>query len=81
MRTALQGLAFALVPRPTCVFYFSVAVGLVRFLTCVTRRVEGWWKGEFFCVGEDSCSSQASKEGSESILLVTTLRSLFVHSD
>ena len=30
-----------LVPRPTCAFHFSVAVGLVHFLTCGTRRVEG----------------------------------------
>ena len=32
----------SLVPRPTCTFHFSAAVGLVYFLTCVTRRVEGW---------------------------------------
>ena len=31
----------SLVPRPTCAFHFSAAVGLVYFLTCVTRRVEG----------------------------------------
>ena len=31
-----------------------------------------------FCVGEDSCSSQTTKEGSESILLAATLRSPFV---
>ena len=31
----------SLVPRPTSAFYFSAAVGLVYFLTCVTRRVEG----------------------------------------
>ena len=31
-----------------------------------------------FCVGEDSYSSQAMTEGSESILLVATLRSPFV---
>ena len=30
------------------------------------------------CVGEDSCSSQTTKEGSESTLLVASLRSLFV---
>ena len=28
-------------------FHFSAAVGLVHFLMCVTRRVEGWWNGEF----------------------------------
>ena len=33
------------VPRPTCMFHFSASVGLVRFLTCVTRRVEA--KGKF----------------------------------
>ena len=32
----------SLVSRPTCAFHFSTAVGLVHFLTCVTRRVEGW---------------------------------------
>ena len=31
----------SLVPRLTCAFHFSAAVGLVYFLTCVTRRVEG----------------------------------------
>ena len=32
----------SIVPRPTCAFHFSVAVGLVHFLTCVMRKVEGW---------------------------------------
>ena len=36
----------SLIPRPMCVFHFSAAVGLVFFLTCVTQRVEGWWKGK-----------------------------------
>ena len=31
-----------LVSRSTRVFHFSTAAGLVLFLTCVTRRVEGW---------------------------------------
>ena len=55
-------------------FHFSAAVGLVYFLTCVTRsdrRVN-------FCMGKDSYSSQTTKEDSESILLAATLRSLFV---
>ena len=30
------------------------------------------------CVGEDSCNSQTTKEGSESVLLAATLRSPFV---
>ena len=34
------------VPRPTCVFHFSAAVGLVLFLMCVTWRVEGRPKGK-----------------------------------
>ena len=41
------------------------------FVMCVMRRVET-------CVGEDCCSVQLTKEGSESTLLVATLRSLFV---
>ena len=44
----------SLVPRPTCAFHFSAAESLVLFLTCVTCRLEG----NFFCVGEYSCSSQ-----------------------
>ena len=39
----------------------SVAMGLVHFLMCVTHRVEGWLKGKT-CMGEDSCSSQTTKE-------------------
>ena len=31
----------SLVPRPTCAFYISAAVGLLLFLTSVTQRVEG----------------------------------------
>ena len=49
-------------------FDFSTAVGLVLFLAGVTkggRRVK-------FCVGEDSCSFQTTKEGSKSTLLVAT---------
>ena len=60
-----------------CVFHFSVAVDLVHFLTCVTHRVGGGRRVNF-CVGEDGCSSQIMREGSESILLVATLRSPFV---
>ena len=41
------------------------------------RRVEGWQKGEF-CVGENSCNSQITKEGSKSTLLVATVWSLFI---
>ena len=37
----VTGIMISLVPRPTCVFHFSAAVGLVYFLTGVTRRVEG----------------------------------------
>ena len=29
--------ACSLVPRPTCVFHFSIAMGLVHFLMCVTH--------------------------------------------
>ena len=36
-------LGSSLVPRPTCVFHFSAAVGLVLFLTCVTWRVERYF--------------------------------------
>ena len=54
-----------------CVFNFSVAVGLVHFLTCVMHMVN-------FCAGEGSCSSQTLTEGSESIIPVATLRSPFV---
>ena len=60
-------------PGPRARFHFSTATGLVHFLTCVTRRVEGWCRRVNFCVGEDSCSSQTTKEGSESILLAATL--------
>ena len=49
--------------------------GLGTFCPCMMRRVV---EGLNFCVGEDSCSSQTTKEGSESILLLATLRSLFV---
>ena len=38
--------------------------------------VEG--RGVKFCGGEDSCSSQTTKEGDESTLLIATLRGLFV---
>ena len=41
------------------------------------RIVEGWYKDKF-CVGEDSFSSQTTKEGSESTLLVAILQSLFL---
>ena len=51
-------------------FHFSAAVGLVLNFSHVCdvedRRVK-------FCMGEDSCSSQTTKEGSESTLLVATL--------
>ena len=40
------------------------------------RDTEG--RRENFCVGEDSCSYQTTKDGSESILLVATLQSPFV---
>ena len=59
------------------------AVDLVVFLMCVTRRsrvVKGGRRVNF-CMGEDSCSSQTTKElGSESTLLIAiyTLRSPFV---
>ena len=29
----------SLVPRPTCIIHFSVAVGLVYFLTCTTHSL------------------------------------------
>ena len=44
---------------------------------CVKCRIEGGRKMNL-CMGEDSCSSQTMKEGSESTLLVVTLRSPFV---
>ena len=47
--------------------YAAVGADLVYFLTCVTRRVER----VNFCVGEDSCSSQTTMEGSESILYLS----------
>ena len=34
--------ALSLIPRPTCAFHCSAAVGLVLFLTRVMRRVN-WW--------------------------------------
>ena len=40
-------------------------------------RVKGGRRVKF-CLGEDSCNSQTAKEGSESTLLVATLRSPFV---
>ena len=40
------------------------------------RRVEA--QNGSFCVGEDICSSQTTKEGSESTLLVATVWSTFV---
>ena len=50
---------------------FSIAVGLVHLHDAEGRRVK-------FCVGEDSCNSQTMTKGSESMLLVATLRSIFV---
>ena len=47
-------------------------VGLELFLTRMTCKVEG------SCVSEDSCSSLTTKEGSESRVLVATLRSPFI---
>ena len=64
----------SLVPRPTCAFYFSAAVGLFTFshvCDAEGRRVK-------FSVSKESCSSQTTKEGSESTLLVATLWSPFV---
>ena len=49
-------------------FHFSIAMGLVHFLTCVMRRVEGWYRRVNFYMGEDSSYSQTIKEGNESIL-------------
>ena len=37
-----------------------------------------WGRRVNCCLGEDSCSSQTAKEGSESTLLVAILRSLFL---
>ena len=53
------------------------AVGLVLFLTCVTWRVKGGRRVKL-CVDKDNCTSQATKEGHKSTLLVATLRSQFV---
>ena len=44
-------------------FHFSAAVGPVFFRTCMD---------------EDRCSSQTTKDSSESLLPVATLQSLFV---
>ena len=63
----------SLVVRPTHTFHFTAAVGLVHFLNvhdAQDRRVN-------FCVGEDSCSSQTTKEGSECIPLVVALGNSF----
>ena len=37
--THLHPWQYSLVPRPTCAFHFSAAVGLVPFLTCVTHSL------------------------------------------
>ena len=64
----------SLVPRPMLCFILASCEHGIFFFRCVTCRVEGCMS---FCVGEDSCSSQITKEGSESIV-VATLRSPFV---
>ena len=46
-------------------------VGLINLPACEGR-------GVYYCVGEDSCSSQATKKGSKSTLLAT--RSYIVHA-
>ena len=55
-------------------FHFSAAVGLVHFLTCLTHRVEGWYKDEFL----RGRGQLTIKEGSESMVLVATVQSPFV---
>ena len=54
-QTAVKMATYSCVPRPTCVFHFSVAVGLVPFLTCVTQRVEVMdGRRANFCEGKDN---------------------------
>ena len=59
----------SLLHMPTCVF-------VAWYFFSYGRDAKGGGRVNS-CVGKDSCSSQTTKEGSESTLLVATLRSSF----
>ena len=60
----------SLVPRPTCAFHCSAAVGLVYF-------PRAWCEGEFLH-GQGQLQFSDNEGRQRIILLVTTLRSPFV---